>query len=306
MTKGAGYPLPAGDAYQPELKCVKVWVPDLPEYHRALTGALDYFASWLAWERDPAHRGRDAARSWREANELTVEHLDDPCIEDDQVIIIEDGQNIHIHCEGTDNMAGCVTINIYCTDGVSINPPPGTIDPGEYPFGPPWDNFPAGYKLVRPTTFNVYHGATGTTEWGTMVIDLSQPDVYYWFGENDVDNNEDWRILWNIPPTIGQLAGVLFRWSVAQNIDGAISFDGVIPFVALDPLECPKKVGYYAPAHTELGQWMQSLVLSGYLDETANIADPLANLHQATGECDVGPWSGVFAGVYYVFTDPLV
>lgn len=72
MSKGKGYLLPAGDAYTDELRCAIVYYPNKDEYRRALRGSLDYLATWVAWERDASHRGKDAARAWKEANELTA------------------------------------------------------------------------------------------------------------------------------------------------------------------------------------------------------------------------------------------
>lgn len=68
-----GYLLPAGDAYTEEMQCCFVFVPAKDEYRRAFFGALDYFGTWLAWERDDDHRGIDAARAWKEANDKTRE-----------------------------------------------------------------------------------------------------------------------------------------------------------------------------------------------------------------------------------------
>lgn len=76
MSAGRGYLLPDGDAYTDELECAIVFFPNKDEYRRALLGSLDYLSKWLAWERDDDKRGKDAARAWREANELTLE-----CIE---------------------------------------------------------------------------------------------------------------------------------------------------------------------------------------------------------------------------------
>ena len=73
VSDGIGYILPEGDAYTDEFECCFIYVPAKDEYRRALFGALDYFATWLAWERDAAKRGKDAARAWKEANELTRE-----------------------------------------------------------------------------------------------------------------------------------------------------------------------------------------------------------------------------------------
>ncbi len=73
MTKGKGYLLPSGDATENELECCLVFYPKRDEYRRALMGSLDYLATWIAWERDTAKRGKDAAASWKLANIQTWE-----------------------------------------------------------------------------------------------------------------------------------------------------------------------------------------------------------------------------------------
>lgn len=71
-----GYLLPDGDCYTEETECCFVFIPARDEYRRAFFGALGYFSTWLAWERDSAKRGRDAARAWKFANDLTMECWD--------------------------------------------------------------------------------------------------------------------------------------------------------------------------------------------------------------------------------------
>lgn len=73
VAREAGYLLPEGPAYTAEMGCALVFYPDKTEYRRALLGALDYFGVWLAWETDPQKRGKDAARAWKDANDLTLE-----------------------------------------------------------------------------------------------------------------------------------------------------------------------------------------------------------------------------------------
>jgi hypothetical protein len=70
---GRGYHLPDGDAYTDELRCAIVFYPAKDEYLYALGGSLDYLGTWLAWERDDDKRGKDAARAWKDATELTRE-----------------------------------------------------------------------------------------------------------------------------------------------------------------------------------------------------------------------------------------
>jgi len=76
MSRGRGYLLPEGEAYTDDRECLILFYPNKDEYRRALFGALDYFGTWIAWERDEDKRGKDAARAWAECVELTRE-----CIE---------------------------------------------------------------------------------------------------------------------------------------------------------------------------------------------------------------------------------
>lgn len=82
MVKEHGYLLPAGDAFTEELSCALVFYPDKEEYRRALLGALTYFQTWIAWERDDDKRGKDAARAWALANFCTMECWDMACIDE--------------------------------------------------------------------------------------------------------------------------------------------------------------------------------------------------------------------------------
>lgn len=77
-----GYPLPAGDLGEDDLACQLVYLPDRDEYWRALYAALHYMTTWIAWERDAAHRGADAAANWREAFELTSECWRMTCLDE--------------------------------------------------------------------------------------------------------------------------------------------------------------------------------------------------------------------------------
>jgi hypothetical protein len=56
---------------------VCVPVPDEPEHRRAFLGALLELARWWNWQRDPARRGREAARVWFEIWRQVQEALDE-------------------------------------------------------------------------------------------------------------------------------------------------------------------------------------------------------------------------------------
>ena len=99
MEKNKGYLLPAGDAYTENMACTLVFYPDKPEYRRALGGSLTYLATWIAWEKESGHKGRDAALSWKIALELTMECWEMACLDELQsnvaaiLAIMETGQS---------------------------------------------------------------------------------------------------------------------------------------------------------------------------------------------------------------------
>ena len=76
-----GYRVPDGEADISEMACQLVFYPDIPEYRTALFTALERFAAWTSWERDDDHKGKDAATSWKAANELTWECWRMACLE---------------------------------------------------------------------------------------------------------------------------------------------------------------------------------------------------------------------------------
>lgn len=59
-----GYLLP--DVIDPGAEqCIRVYVPDDPLYIAAFWYSYEFLCTWLAWERDSAHRGAQAAAVWR-------------------------------------------------------------------------------------------------------------------------------------------------------------------------------------------------------------------------------------------------
>lgn len=71
---GQGYLIPENPTPE-EMACILVFYPNDPFYLRALLGALSYFGTWTAWERDASKRGRLAAAAWKEANECTYDSM---------------------------------------------------------------------------------------------------------------------------------------------------------------------------------------------------------------------------------------
>lgn len=67
-----GYLLP-DEPETEDFECCIVFYPARDEYRHALMGSLDYLGTWIAWEKEPEHKGVIAARLWKIANELTRE-----------------------------------------------------------------------------------------------------------------------------------------------------------------------------------------------------------------------------------------
>ena len=66
-----GYRVPEGEALIEDMACQLVYYPDIPEYRTILLSQLLELTNWRNWERDVDHKGKDAATSWKAANELT-------------------------------------------------------------------------------------------------------------------------------------------------------------------------------------------------------------------------------------------
>lgn len=49
-----------------EIRPVTFCIPDHPDWRAALYGAISLMGSWLAWQRDDAHTGKDVAAVWNE------------------------------------------------------------------------------------------------------------------------------------------------------------------------------------------------------------------------------------------------
>lgn len=170
MTDGIGYLLPDGDAYTEDLGCTIVFYPDKDEYRRALLGSLNYLATWVAWERDSEKRGKDAARSWKLANDETMECWQMACLDG----LIADVAAIR-------QMIGLLN---FCCDGTitygpptTIEPPfvPGSGDPPEYYGETPiedWDEWVEyacynadAYVDMLIATVNQFAEIAGTSAW---------------------------------------------------------------------------------------------------------------------------------------------
>lgn len=122
-----GYPLPSGDLGNDDIVCQLIYLPDRPEYWQALYGAIAYFATWKAWEREEDKRGKDAASDWRTALELTTECWRMTCL--DQIV-----NRMDIMIDLLGNQPGCcgaTTIGPIITVVTNIVPGEGA-DPTEW------------------------------------------------------------------------------------------------------------------------------------------------------------------------------
>lgn len=73
------YLLPPPGDERPDMRCVRVYVPDHMRYREALLGSISYLSKWVAWESDPLHRARLAADAWSLAIERTIATIDNGC-----------------------------------------------------------------------------------------------------------------------------------------------------------------------------------------------------------------------------------
>lgn len=127
VNKNVGYELPPGEAFTDELCCALVFYPDKDAYRRALLGAVGYFATWTAWERDASKRGVDASRAWKLAYARTLECWNMACLDD----LIDDMAAIRALMETRkDCCDGNVTYDIQDVLGTTIDPRVG--DPPDY------------------------------------------------------------------------------------------------------------------------------------------------------------------------------
>jgi len=137
-----GYLLP--DNPQPEgYICLKVFIPDAPEYLYAFSGAYQFFGKWLAWERDEGNNATLAAAAWREAINKTFleawlncgEEMDDCCEQIEEILTrLEEleNMNINVNCGGG---CGCSQA-VQCLPVGDVAAPPDTLPPNPFPSTP--------------------------------------------------------------------------------------------------------------------------------------------------------------------------
>lgn len=125
MTKDwPGYPLPDGDLGQDEIVCQLVYLPNRDKYWQALYAAVHYMSTWIAWERDDDHRGKDAASNWREAFELTEECWRMACLDEitDRMDIMIDLLGNQMSCCGTTTIGPIITVVTNIVPGEGDDP----------------------------------------------------------------------------------------------------------------------------------------------------------------------------------------
>ena len=139
--RNIGYLLPAGDAYTDEVACMMLMYPDKPEYRQALFGALDYFGTWLAWERDDDKKGKDAARAWAEAILLTRECMEMNTCETMLALLTEIRDNTGVYCCDVVDVTEGDQYTDAVEDGVEDEVPQNIVDAGYATDVDDWDGF---------------------------------------------------------------------------------------------------------------------------------------------------------------------
>jgi len=189
IADGKGYIVPDPPAPYDSL-CVKVYIPNHRLYIAAFWGAYQFFTTWLAWARDPLHKGKEAAQLWRSAYDKARAEFDirkgicemnitgirqkpnDPCILQAEF----DGSNVWVDvadiskCNtGSGGGGGAMQY-----DGVNINIYNSCS--GEFePSGEPFDPVTKGIydSLYSPDTGGACDGATNIAAWVKYCADNS-------------------------------------------------------------------------------------------------------------------------------------
>jgi hypothetical protein len=140
-----GYPNPEQIPLKEDatFRGICVYVPNEPEYLRALLGSLAGLGSWVVWERDNQQSAAKSAELWRLANDKTLETWANDCsggcmsfdcesmkdclIEIAEAISVNVNVTVNNSCEGAGS-----GVTLYCVneDGdITVNPPPVTDNP---------------------------------------------------------------------------------------------------------------------------------------------------------------------------------
>lgn len=157
-----GYPNPVQIPLREDatFRGICVYVPNEPEYLRALLGSLSGLATWRVWELDNEQSAARSAELWKMANVLTLATWANGCgCEDDMFnceemkdCLIEIARAISVNVNvNVENSCGGSSTTLYCVDengDIIINPPPA----GDYPILP---TLPLPDGMEEPPTFDV-------------------------------------------------------------------------------------------------------------------------------------------------------
>jgi hypothetical protein len=117
-----------------------LFYPAKDEYRQALFGALDYFATWLAWEKEPELKGKDAARAWRQAVEATRECIEMNTCETMLTLLRDIRANTGNYCCDTADISDGDQYTDEVQDGVDTVPQ-NIVDAGYADDVDDWDSF---------------------------------------------------------------------------------------------------------------------------------------------------------------------
>lgn len=134
---GKGYLIP--ENIIPEgMRCFCVFIPDDDMYQYAFFGAYEFFGKWIAWERDAAKRGKDAAAAWQAAIEMTRESMGCEPIDYTNVFqnLVDAIGNISINQTVSVDSGGCCGTTIPDDSTLPVETDTTVIDPeGDPPDG---------------------------------------------------------------------------------------------------------------------------------------------------------------------------
>jgi len=137
-----GYPAPNQIPLKEDVtfRGICVYVPNEPEYIRALMGSLSGLATWGVWERDSDQSGSKSAELWKLANAVTFANIINECggatvfdCEEMKDCLIEVAKAIDLNVTVNNYISsGGDGSSLYCVNDngdIVVNPPPVTDTP---------------------------------------------------------------------------------------------------------------------------------------------------------------------------------
>jgi hypothetical protein len=184
---GKGYLVPEPPAPY-EFECFRVYVPKHTLYVGAFWQAYQFFTSWLAWARDPLHRGNEAAQLWREAYtkaralyevtkgqcEMNITGMRQNPNNKCELQVEFDGNNQWVTVADLKDCMSCGGGGAMQFDGVNVN----IYDDCEQAFVPsaePFNPITKGIydSLYEPSSQGACNGAANIAKWLKYVSDQS-------------------------------------------------------------------------------------------------------------------------------------